>query len=270
MPSTPKILGQAVVGSTRTFNTISNKALTSNVATLTTASAHSYAVGDVVAVYGVDSVFDGTYSVASVPTTTTFTYMRTNANVTSAAVSPVGVVVRTHNIGGVLSSNKYAVNGVCTLTTGSAHGVAVGDLVRVTVGDTNMDGSVRVLAVPSSTAFTYLLTGVSVATTAIATGSFSKLLPATWTTLYTVPASTKAVVSSVVISNLLPTTARYRLALATSTTPTASEIDYMDCTVPANDSVILTLGITLPTAQKIMVTADSPEVSFSAYGYEIS
>lgn len=260
------ILGQQVVGATRTFNTISNKALTTNVATLTTATVHAFAVGDVVVVYGVDSTFDGTYVVASVPTTTTFTYTRTNANVSTVAVSPVGVVIRTHNHGGVVSSSKYAVNGVCTFTASTAHGLAVGDLVRVTVGDTNMDGSVRVISVPSATAFTYLITGATIASTAVTTGAFAKLLPSAWTQLYVVPASKEIVCSSLIVSNLLFTPARYRIAFCAGSTPTAAEIDFMDCTVPANDSVILTLGNTMEATKQIRVNSDSPEVSFSLYG----
>jgi len=71
-------------------NTVTNKALTSNVATLTTGTTHSLAVGDIVVVGGVDATFNGTHVVASVPTTTTFTFTKTNADVTSAAVSPAG------------------------------------------------------------------------------------------------------------------------------------------------------------------------------------
>ena len=69
---------------------VSNKALTSNVATLTTSAAHGFDVGDTVAITGVDATFNGTYTIASVPSTTTFTYAKTASNVTSAAVSPVG------------------------------------------------------------------------------------------------------------------------------------------------------------------------------------
>jgi len=64
---------------------VSNKALTSNVATLTTASAHGYSVGQTVTININDAAFDGTYTIASVPTSTTFTYAKTHANVTSAA-----------------------------------------------------------------------------------------------------------------------------------------------------------------------------------------
>lgn len=72
--------------------TITNKALSTNVATLTTGSAHNLWVGASVTVSGVDSTFNGTYTVTGVPSTTTFTYAKTAGNVSSTAVSPVGAV----------------------------------------------------------------------------------------------------------------------------------------------------------------------------------
>jgi hypothetical protein len=78
--------------------TITNKALTNNVATLTTGSAHGITVGAKAVITGVDATFNGTYYVTAVPTTTTFSYSKTATNVTSAAVSPVGSV--TFNGGG--------------------------------------------------------------------------------------------------------------------------------------------------------------------------
>jgi hypothetical protein len=73
----------------KTFS-INNKALTSNVATLTTVDAHGLAVGMQVVITGVDATFNGEYRVTGVPTTTTFTYAKTNANIVSIPVSPVG------------------------------------------------------------------------------------------------------------------------------------------------------------------------------------
>lgn len=67
--------------------TVTNKALTSNVATLTTSAVHGFAVGISVVVAGVDATFNGTFTVASVPTTTTFTYAKTASNVTSQAAT---------------------------------------------------------------------------------------------------------------------------------------------------------------------------------------
>ena len=72
---------------------ISNKALTSNVATLTTSAAHGLTVGMTIVITGVDATFNGEYRITTVPTTTTFTYAKTATNVTSTAVSPVGTGV---------------------------------------------------------------------------------------------------------------------------------------------------------------------------------
>ncbi len=73
---------------------VNNKALTTNVATLTTSAAHGFVTGDVVFVSGVDATFNGQYTVTGAPTTTTFTYAKTASDVTSAAVSPTGTVAK--------------------------------------------------------------------------------------------------------------------------------------------------------------------------------
>jgi hypothetical protein len=84
------LIAEYATSTTTITKAISNKALTSNVATLTTSTTHGFAVGDIVVVASVDATFNGTHVVKEVPTTTTFTYDKTNANVTSAAVSPAG------------------------------------------------------------------------------------------------------------------------------------------------------------------------------------
>jgi hypothetical protein len=94
---------------------VSNKALTSNVATLTTSAAHGLAVDDSVWVEGVDSTFNGQYTVTGVPTTTTFTYAKTASNVASTAVSPVGKVNKVGSINieasATLASTGYITSG---------------------------------------------------------------------------------------------------------------------------------------------------------------
>jgi hypothetical protein len=72
---------------------ITNKALTSSVATLTTSAVHGLTVGMDITITGVDATFNGTYRVTAVPTTTTFRYAKTATDVTSTAVSPVGTGV---------------------------------------------------------------------------------------------------------------------------------------------------------------------------------
>ncbi len=73
---------------------ITNKALTSNVATLTTSAAHGLSAGLSITITGVDATFNGTYTITGAPTTTTFTYAKTyTGSISSTAVSPVGTGV---------------------------------------------------------------------------------------------------------------------------------------------------------------------------------
>ena len=88
--------------------TVTNKALTSNVATLTTGSAHGFEVGQSVTVSSVDSTFNGTYTITAVPSTTTFRYAKTATDVTSTAVSPAGSVLRNR---GYLAVTDFASQG---------------------------------------------------------------------------------------------------------------------------------------------------------------
>jgi hypothetical protein len=77
-----------------TLNTfiINNKALSSNVATLTTSAAHGMSIGNRITVSGVETDFNGTFTVTAV-TTDTFSYSKTyDGTVASAAVSPTGVL----------------------------------------------------------------------------------------------------------------------------------------------------------------------------------
>lgn len=72
---------------------VTNKALTDNVATLTTSASHSLSAGTYITISGVDSTFNGSYTVTGTPTTTSFTYAKTATNVPSAVVSPSGSAI---------------------------------------------------------------------------------------------------------------------------------------------------------------------------------
>jgi hypothetical protein len=71
---------------------ITNAALTTNVVTLTTSTVHGLTAGNSIVVAGLGTPFDGTYSIVAAPSTTTFTYSKTSANVASAAVN--GAVIQ--------------------------------------------------------------------------------------------------------------------------------------------------------------------------------
>ena len=93
---------------------INNKALTSNVATLTTTAAHGLCTGMEIVITGVDATFNGTYRITGVPTTTTFTYAKTASNVTSTAVSPVGTgVAEVIHFIDYTSGTDYPVHAIC-------------------------------------------------------------------------------------------------------------------------------------------------------------
>ena len=93
----------------------------------------------------------------------------------------------------------------------------------------------------------------------------------TATTLYTVPASTQAVVSTIVIANLTASAATFRIAVrvAGATLANSQYVAY-DITVGASDSTALTLGITLGAADVITVYGSTANLTFTAFGSEIA
>ena len=93
----------------------------------------------------------------------------------------------------------------------------------------------------------------------------------TATTLYTVPASTQTVVSSISICNQASSSATFRIAVrvAAATLATSQYIAY-DVTVGAADTTVLTLGLTLGATDIITIYSSTATVSFAAFGSEIS
>jgi len=93
----------------------------------------------------------------------------------------------------------------------------------------------------------------------------------TATTLYTVGASRSTVVSTIAVCNRAATAATYRVAIRPAGATLANEhyIAY-DSTLAANDSTMITIGVTLATTDVITVYASTANTSFSAFGSEIS
>jgi hypothetical protein len=91
------------------------------------------------------------------------------------------------------------------------------------------------------------------------------------TTLYTVPAATSSVCSTLVICNQAATGATFRIAIRPSgeTLATKHYISY-DANLNANDSITLTIGITLAATDVITVRANSATVSFNLFGSELT
>ena len=93
----------------------------------------------------------------------------------------------------------------------------------------------------------------------------------TQTTLYTCPASTQTVVSSLVVCNQGASSATYRLAIRkNAATLDASMYIVYDASVGANSTTAYTLGITVDASDLITVYASSATMSFTAFGSEIA
>ena len=93
----------------------------------------------------------------------------------------------------------------------------------------------------------------------------------TATTLYTVPSATSTVVSTITVCNQASSAATFRIAVRPAgATLAAQHYIVYGATVPASDTTTLTLGLTLATTDVVTVYASSANLSFNAYGSEIS
>ena len=92
----------------------------------------------------------------------------------------------------------------------------------------------------------------------------------TATTLYTVPASTQTIVSTLTVTNQTATAGTYRIAVrvAGAALAAAQYLAY-DVSLPGNATDTLTLGVTLGATDVITVYASAATFSFNAFGSEI-
>jgi hypothetical protein len=93
----------------------------------------------------------------------------------------------------------------------------------------------------------------------------------TATTLYTVPSATSAIGSSIVICNLASSATTYRVAVRPAGATLANQ-HYLayDNALPANETISLTIGVSLATTDVVTVYAGSGNVAFSLFGTEIT
>ena len=92
----------------------------------------------------------------------------------------------------------------------------------------------------------------------------------TLTTLYTVPASTSTVISTITVANQAATAATYRIAVRVAAAGiSAAQYLAYDVSLPANATDTLTLGVTVAATDVISVYASSATMSFNAFGSEI-
>jgi hypothetical protein len=91
------------------------------------------------------------------------------------------------------------------------------------------------------------------------------------TNLYTVPSSTEAVISTIVICNRAAAAKTFRIMVRpdNETLATKHYLAY-DVVIAANDTTALTLGITLNAADKLDIYSSDTNLTFSAFGSEIT
>lgn len=97
---------QGIASLTPNSKAISNVARSANIVTITTGAAHGFAAGNTVVVTAVtNTAINGTYTIVDVPTTTTFTYVKTGANITSGADTGTAVI-QGASAGGFISTGS--------------------------------------------------------------------------------------------------------------------------------------------------------------------
>lgn len=91
------------------------------------------------------------------------------------------------------------------------------------------------------------------------------------TTLYTVPAATETIISSIVVCNRNSAASTFRIAIRPNGAAISNEhYLYYDVQIPGNDTFICTIGPTLDATDVITIYASTANLSFNAFGCEIT
>jgi hypothetical protein len=93
----------------------------------------------------------------------------------------------------------------------------------------------------------------------------------TLSTLYTCPAATQTVISTISICNQAAVSGTYRIAVRPNGATIAPEhyVVY-DATIQANTTAAYTLGFTIDASDVVSVYASASTMSFNAFGSEIA
>lgn len=107
---------------------------------------------------------------------------------------------------------------------------------------------------------------------AVVTKVLGQVIPsaASLSTLYTVPALTTAVCSTLVVCNQSVTPTTFRVAVRVAGLSIESkQYLYYDVAIPGSETFTATLGITLGAADVVSVYATLATLSFNLFGQEI-
>jgi hypothetical protein len=93
----------------------------------------------------------------------------------------------------------------------------------------------------------------------------------TATTLYTCPASTQTVISTISVCNRGSSTGTFRISIRPDGATLANQ-HYIafDAGIAAKDTLFITVGATIDAADVLEVYASSADFSFNAFGSEIT
>jgi hypothetical protein len=154
-------------------------------------------------------------------------------------------------------SNHAVVNYTAIITTGSAHGLAIGDIVDVNTGNAATEGTYVVTSIPSSTLFTFTSATQTLASAALTQGSFGK-----FPDVYTLPASTNGIVTNAVFSN--PTANSAQVNLTIDGIAVAKQV-----LISANSSTFFDIKQYFATTKKISVGTNVPQIDAMVSGITI-
>lgn len=259
--NTPAVFyrGNPAYGTTNVQRTVTTAALTSNLVTLTFGSNHGLSqVGTLINVQGVGASYDGLFPVNSFPGLNTATYVVTTGNIGSASVTPNGSAIFNSLVTvGQTLSNHAVVNYTAIITTGSAHGLAIGDIVAVNTGNAATNGTYVVTAVPSTTLFTYVSATATLASAALTQGSFGR-----FPDNYTLAASTNGIVTNAIFSN--PTASPAQVNLTIDGMAVAKQLS-----VSGNSTAFIDLKQYFATTKKISVGTSIPQIDCQVSGITI-
>jgi hypothetical protein len=89
--------------------------------------------------------------------------------------------------------------------------------------------------------------------------------------LYTVPSSTNTVVSSITVCNRSGSAAAFRISVRDGGAAQADQhYVVFDAPIAGNDTIILTVGLTLEASDVITVYSSNADTAFNAYGSELT
>lgn len=122
----------------------------SNIAILTTSTAHSLSEGEQIVITNVEG-FNGTFTVLAILSSNAFSYANNGANLSPTSVQDGDLRVSKRKI-----TKRKRSGGIATLTTATAHGLLLNERVNIEGINSTYNGSNKVvLSIPTSNTFTY-------------------------------------------------------------------------------------------------------------------